>query len=198
MNRGERLVRSVSATSVAVVFAAISHVLAGAAAPNILAVMVTIVVALPVALWLSGKRLSFPRLFTLVLGSQALFHVAFVMVGQSAPMRGGSALGQHGNHAAGVFDLSLVLGVDGSSASWLMWAAHAAAAIVTVVVLRFGERSAVSLATIVLAALEWLRAVRIAPLPISERRITLLLTYGPILLQQSDLLSSPLRGPPLR
>jgi len=195
MNRGERLVRSVSATSVAVVFAAISHVLAGAAAPHILAVMVTIVVALPVALWLSGKRLSFPRLFTLVLGSQALFHVAFVMVG-TTPLPSASAAGPHATHTASALALSPIVGPGDSSAVWLMWAAHAGAAIVTVIVLRFGERSAVTLATLVRDALEWLRTVRISPLPILGRRVTHSLPEASLLFQQSVLLSMPRRGPP--
>lgn len=197
MNRGERLVRSISATSVAVLFAAMSHVLAGGPAPHLAAIGLTILVTLPVALWLAGKRLSLPRLLTLVLGSQALFHFAFVMVGHSAATTHAPLISAHAAHQAASSALVSSASTVAHDAGVGMWLAHIAAAIITVVALRFGEQGAVTLATFVRAALAGLRAsVESAPILVAARPIRVTSSHT-VPAQQTYLFGISRRGPPL-
>lgn len=197
MNRGERLVRSLSATAVAVLIAAISHVFAGAATPHIVAVAVTIAVAWPAALWLSGKRLSFPRLLALVLGSQALFHFAFGMVGQPASAGHPVATANHALHAMSAGDALPAAMTSSLTHTWLMWLAHAAAAVVTVVVLRFGEQAALTLASFVRDALRGVRVIAAPAAPIVVRHSLPSFTHSASPNHQWIMLGMTRRGPPL-
>lgn len=154
MNRLERVGRGIVATSFAIMIAALSHVIAGAETPSALAILVTIVVVLPLSIALAGVRLSFLRLGLIVLASQGLFHVSFAMIGVTGDVAGASV---HDAHSMGLVASS---SADSLSTGYTvsMWIAHALAAAFTFAVLAFGERAAVSLLTIVVAALAALRA----------------------------------------
>lgn len=197
MNRGERLVRSLSATAVAVLIAAISHVFAGAATPHIVAVAVTVAVAWPAALWLSGKRLSLTRLLALVLGSQALFHFAFGMVGQPASEAHPVATANHALHAISTSDILPAAVSSQVTHTWLMWLAHATAAVVTVIVLRFGERAALTLASFVRDALSGLHVIASHAAPVVVRHSLPSFTYSASPNHQWIMLGMTRRGPPL-
>lgn len=160
MNRIERVSRGIAATSFAIVLAAMSHVIAGAETPSILAIVVTVLVALPLSIALAGVRLSMLRLTALVVASQALFHFSFAMIGShglSALTEAGAAHASHSMGAMGsigILDTSSMTAASAAS----MWIAHAVAAVVTVVALTHGEHAAVALLTIVLATLAALRS----------------------------------------
>lgn len=155
MNRFERVGRGIVATSFAIVLAAISHVAAGAETPSLIAILVTVVVALPLSILLSGVRLSVPRLAAIVLASQALFHFSFALIGASPDTTAGPTAAHTGHMMAALSPLASF--TTASSSDTVMWIAHALAAVATIVVLAFGERAAVALLTIVLAALAALR-----------------------------------------
>ncbi len=199
MNRAERVGRGVVATSVAVFFAAVSHVIAGAAAPHVSALLLTIIVVLPLSIALAGRRLSLTRLFALVLASQALFHASFSLIGAHSGLSAqatSTALPSHASHAhtSGILSDAVVLTTAGSSA--IMLVLHAAAAIVTVTLLRLGERAFVTLVTFVASALAALRGQLIVvqhtiwDLPIVLRGHHL----QPI--SSRVLVTTPRRGPP--
>lgn len=154
MNRIERVGRGLVATSFAILFAALSHVAAGAPSPSLFAIAVTVVVALPLSIALAGVRLSFARLATVVLASQALFHFSFALIG--APAARPSVGSEHLSHSMDTMSVGVGASPEPTS-SFTMWFAHALAAAATIVVLAFGERAAVTLLTIVLAALAALR-----------------------------------------
>lgn len=157
MNRLERVGRGIVATSFAIVFAALSHVIAGAEVPSALAIFVTIVVALPLSIALAGVRLSLLRLSVIVLASQGLFHASFAMIGSSGINTHTAAGPGHAAHSMSLVGTTNLTSLSaGNTVS--MWIAHALAAAITVAILAYGERAAVALVTIVASALAALRA----------------------------------------
>lgn len=183
LSRNERVARGVTATVIAVVFAAFSHVLAGGNTPSFIGVAVTVLVVLPLSIALAGVRLSMTRLATLVLVGQGLFHASFAMIGTSASSEiFGGASNPHASHLGADFaatsQLADTLALAPTASSTLMWLSHLGAALVTLWLLRSGERSAIALITTVQAALRSLRAAlpspvalglwRRAPLPVAQ------------------------------
>lgn len=194
-SRVERVVRGLAATAFSVLFAALSHVIAGADAPNLLAILATVVVVLPLSTALAGMRLSVTRLSTIVLASQALFHTCFAMIGDHGVVSIPGAVSAHSHNPAMGTEIAHALAITPTAASAAMWASHVLAAAVTIVLLTLGERSAMTLVTIVLAALSalvgWVSVtlsnwpklsipVRVQPQPIALRTVS----------------TSPRRGPP--
>lgn len=155
MNRIERVGRGIVATAFAILFAALSHVAAGAQTPSLYAIGATIVVALPLSVALAGVRLSLARLSVIVVASQALFHFSFAMI--AAPAANVVADSPHSGHSLGTMN-TVSGGLPEASSTAVMWVAHAIAALATIVVLAFGERAAVALVTIVRAAFAALRS----------------------------------------
>ena len=187
LSRNERVARGVTATVIAVVFAAFSHVLAGGNTPSFIGVAVTVLVVLPLSIALAGVRLSITRLATLVLVGQGLFHASFAMIGTSTQSASsseifGGASNPHASHLGADFvttsQLADTLALAPTASSTLMWLSHLGAALVTLWLLRSGERSAIALITTVQAALRSLRAAlpspvalglwRRAPLPVAQ------------------------------
>jgi hypothetical protein len=163
MKRIERVSRGLAATSFAILLAAMSHVIAGAETPSLLAIIVTILVALPLSVALAGVRLSITRLTALVLASQALFHFSFAMIGSQGLSTLADSEAAHTSHTMSAMGSASVIDAATMSATSAaaMWFAHAVAAAVTVVALTYGERAAVALLTVVLAALAALRSYRL-------------------------------------
>lgn len=176
MSRNERVARGVSATVIAVVFAAFSHVLAGGTAPSLIGIAVTVLVVLPLSIALAGVRLSLARLATIVVIGQGLFHASFSMIGTSSipgsssgiiGSQGGLHASHVGAHDASSAQIAEALALTPTSSSALMWLSHLGAAVVTLWLLRSGERSAVALITTVQAALRALRATIPSPVAFS-------------------------------
>lgn len=171
LSRLERLVRGSAATVFAVTLAALSHVLGGGAAPTVAAVAATIIVVLPLSVALAGLRLSLLRVATLVLVSQGLFHASFAMIGSaafSADARDNAmAPTAHALHSLDGLAVSSqmadALALSPTSSSVLMWLSHLGAALATIWLLRQGERAALTLMTLVVAALHALRSAAILP-----------------------------------
>lgn len=202
MTRIERVARGFAATSFAVMLAALSHVLAGGNTPSLAGILATVVVALPLSVFFAGRRLSAVRLSLLVLSSQAVFHFTFASVGSTAPAGlAGAAVSDalpsaHAAHHA-LTTGALVLESAGVSASALMWFSHLGAAVLTIALLVFGERAAVALADLFVAAFSSLRRTPLAPLRVERRLASLRVeVYAQLI---SRLLASSLsrRGPPL-
>jgi hypothetical protein len=117
--------------------AAASHTLAGGASPSVVSLVIALAFAGVACIALTGKSVSLLRVSLSVLLSQVAFHTLFSTIGVTAstPHVAG---GQHA-HGAG----AVLLGEAGAPMAhhtdgW-MWLGHAAAAVITVVALRYGE-----------------------------------------------------------
>lgn len=164
-SRWARVARGTTAAAVATFVAAFSHTLAGGLAPRLFGLAVTFVISVAVCTALAGRSLSAPRLALSVAISQALFHELFSTLGTPVVP----------NH-----DMASMYAVDAAAlhphAGPTMWLAHAVAALVTVVALRFGERAFWGLADT--ARLLWARLLPLVvrllvvprPAPLVERR----------------------------
>lgn len=144
--------------------AALSHTLGGGSAPGLLAVVLSLAFAGILCIGLAGRTLSLWRTGVSVALSQLIFHGLFSLgsagsvvsstVGmQSATAAGtattaASALGTHHHQVvASLLPASNTLGPVSAPVHSMfahdaaMWAAHAVAAVLTIVVLRHGERA---------------------------------------------------------
>ena len=207
---GTRLVRGAAAASVSTAVALASHLLAGAALPGFLGVVVPLVFAVSVCTVLAGARLSALRLTLSVAVSQALFHTLFVMgtvpAGASVvpgPQDDvGLAHADHAAHGAGAVSIveSSVAGAHAAHADAQMWLAHAGAALLTVVVLHRGELLLAHLRRLASAVLAWV----LPPHPGLAVQLVGPLTRPcptvPVVLRAIDVLAAcaPRRGPPAR
>lgn len=128
-----RLLRAATASSVATTLAAVSHTIAGGAAPHPLLVVAMASFLVPIAAMLIGARASRIRVATTVLVSQTLFHAAFQVLG--APT-GTPIVSGHQHH----LDLS-ALGTAASAAApdSVMLLGHLVAAVLTTAALWHGE-----------------------------------------------------------
>ena len=162
-----RTARGALSAAVATLLAAASHALAGGTITP-LAVGATALLALPLCVALAGRLGSLWRLGLAVGASQFLYHWSFWGLG--APVvSSGEAAPHHASHLTAVFSPGLV--ASGAAETW-MWAAHAVAAILTVLLLHRGERAALGLARLILRARPWRlpRAIELpsrAPIPSS-------------------------------
>lgn len=156
--RPARLARGALAGSFAVLTAAVSHALAGGHVPSGLSIAVALVFATLLGTAATAARPSLPRLALLVGVSQVAFHLGFVLLGTGTTLAGG----HHGAaiDLVGVAASSGAVHVDASG----MWIAHAAAALVTLVVLRFAE-AATWTVLVRLASRFVLSAFRMPPAP---------------------------------
>ncbi|WP_217183562.1 hypothetical protein [Streptomyces sp. AC495_CC817] len=130
-SRQLRLVRAASASSVATWLAAVSHTIAGGAAPHPLLVLAVSVLLVPFAAALIGARASRLRVAATVLVSQCAFHLTFQLLG--APTGGGLVSGHH----HGLLVLGTATAAPLPDAPMLL--GHAVAAVGTVLLLWRGE-----------------------------------------------------------
>lgn len=139
--RWARLARGWVTAVVSVVVAAVSHVAGGGALPGSLGAVLALTFAGLASVALAGKTLSRLRLSASVMVSQFAFHALFGLGAGSAPMSmndPGSGH-QHGTMMVGMTAPAgspQAMNVDTS-----MWLAHAVAAVITIVLLRRGERA---------------------------------------------------------
>jgi hypothetical protein len=125
--------------------ALLSHVAGGGAPPALIGILVPLVLSVAVCTVLAGRRLRLPRLVVSVVASQALFHALFVL-GTPGGVIAASGPSASAGHVHSVVLTSTATHPHASGPG--MWAAHAAAAAITVVALRHGERSAARLLAI--------------------------------------------------
>lgn len=128
-----RLLRAASASTVATTLAAVSHTIAGGAAPHPLLVVAMASFLVPLAAVLLGARASRFRVAATVLVSQTLFHAVFQVLG--APT-GTAIVSGHQHH--------IDLGALGSAVSVpapdsVMLVGHLVAAVLTTAALWHGE-----------------------------------------------------------
>lgn len=125
-----RAVRGCTAAAVAVVIAATAHTLSGGGAPPLWLLVAVTALAAPIAVALAGPAPALWRTGAVVAVSQALLHTAFAAIG-SAPV----AAARH-DHGA----VALIVESGGVTVDAEMVAGHALAALVTTVLLAWGER----------------------------------------------------------
>ena len=152
MTGSNKSVRALFVALMTTLLAVLMHVGAGGTTSSI-GIVIVFVFALWVAMILAGRRLGYLALGSLLGLGQILMHLSMgwftaapSSTGASTP---GTAMGhQHMNHGTGALDLGQSapmthpithMAGDGSSANLAMVIAHAAAVIVTAVVLKRGE-----------------------------------------------------------
>lgn len=181
-----RLLRAATASVVATLLAAVSHTVAGGAAPHPLLVLAISCLLVPIAALLVGSRPSRVRVALTVLVSQAVFHLAFQVLG--APS-GEAVLRGHEHH----LNLSTLEPVTvASSPDALMIASHTLAALVTTALLWNGESMIRAIAGWVLALLRHPSAV-FRP---GHERPSPLASIAPLLVDTALSASVSRRGPP--
>jgi hypothetical protein len=140
--RWARFIRGWIAAAVSVFVALFSHTLAGGAVPSVAGVALCLAFAGMTCIALAGKSLSLPRLSLSVFISQLLFHGWFSLLGSAgtptitSPATTPSMATEMGEHQMQLQAAGSVMTMP----TW-MWAAHATAAVLTVLVLRYGERA---------------------------------------------------------
>ena len=209
---GARLARGWTGAVLAVGLAAGSHTVLGAAhAPHPIVLLLAVALAAPVCTALAGRRLSLPRVLAAVLGSQAILHGLYSL---ASPASGVSAAvpttAGHAGHAVpasgelasfAAAQSSAHAAVHAASAGGHdhlglgMLAAHAVAALLTVLFIRRGERLLVRAAGLVVDAV--LRHRVPALRPAVGRVRTVWGTSAPLTPAGRELVGSTgLRGPP--
>ncbi|WP_146341023.1 hypothetical protein [Nesterenkonia sp. NBAIMH1] len=140
MSPAARLLRGLLIASSAVGVGALAHVLGGHHGPHPVVILLAVAVAAPISTALTAARLSRLRLALAVLASQAALHGLFVLLpaAEASSLQHGSAEGPHAHHAAFV---TVSGGFESASHPSDVWmaASHAAAALVTYLLLRRGE-----------------------------------------------------------
>ncbi|UWF78773.1 MULTISPECIES: hypothetical protein [Microbacterium] len=204
-SRRPHVIRGFAAASVATFVALASHVFAGGGMPGMLGIAVPWLLSLMVCTLLAGRRLSPVRLTASVAISQLLFHALFVL-GGIAP-RTGLGPHEHGVPALPALADRPVGGPVGSPAAAAafvpdtaaMWAGHAVAAALTVVLLYRGERIVHALRALASALAAWLGRPALVPArPHTAPRTPLPVAVPAPVRQDPPLRDLCRRGPPLR
>lgn len=179
--RATRVGRGVAAAAVATFVATLSHAAVGGELPPFANIVLALCLAAPVCVMLAGRALSWGRLALAVVVSQALFHALLVL-----DLQGGAVVGA-GHHATtALLQATPAHAPAAHEDSPWMWAAHALAAVVTVLAVGRGEQTLRAVARFFVRALRVLRPVRglgptdaapPAPAPLSlPRALTVLST----------------------
>jgi len=176
--RSARALRGALAAIASTFVALLSHVAGGGEVPGLLGLLVPLVLATAVCVPLAGRRLSIVRVSASVIASQMLFHVLFVLGSagnaSAASATGGAGHAGHGGHGSAAAPLLLATPAAGPAAGVSahahagMWAAHAAAAAVTILAIYQGERVVRRLRTLAVALVRVLLPV-VATIPVPFR-----------------------------
>jgi hypothetical protein len=199
--RGSRLARGWAGAGFATAIAAVSHALAGGDAPNLFLLLLSFAVSGLVCCFLAGRVLSLGRLIAGVLASQAFFHGLFSLT-PAPPSKPSPMMMAEMHH--GPASMDAIIGHPAAASmshmsghGWQMWLGHGIAAILTIVVLRYGETSAVRFLVAVRLKITTVLRLVTVPVPAPAR----LLASPPSLLLPLADLGIPLpvmrhRGPP--
>lgn len=144
--RWARFARGWLAALFSTTVAAASHTLAGGNSPSVVSLVLALAFAGIACIALTGTRVSLVRLAASVALSQLAFHVLFGAIATSAVAAPGAA---HEHHATSAM-LEPGLAASAHHSDGWMWLGHAAAAVVTLVALRYGEGAFWRLASIAL------------------------------------------------
>lgn len=198
-SRMPRLVRGSLAASIATFVALLSHVSGGGTAPSWIGILVPLVVSVLVCTALAGRSLSLTRLGVAVLGSQALFHLLFVLGTFGPSAKTGTGHAHHHDAAMSMTmetsDMTVV-----STAGASMWIAHAVAALITVAALYRGERAVLRLRDVARQMVAWVRRAAAFTIPsfvLVPRRVQAVAVSLPPALLVLFVSVSRRRGPPV-
>ncbi|MFI2102422.1 hypothetical protein ACH436_03965 [Isoptericola sp. NPDC019693] len=199
-----RRVRELLVAGTTLSIAAAAHLLAGGALPGApLAWFVVLALTAPFAVWTARRRLTLRRLLPAMVALQLVQHTGLSVLGAAgpaAPHAGGSpaALDGHALHALGPGSLPPATGLhlhhadDAATTSWML-VAHAAAVLLTALLIAAGDRAAVNVAG-------HLRHVAVlvlsagVPLVVRERTVVVRPAWRPR--PARALRRTPPRGPP--
>lgn len=146
ISRPLRVLRGVTAATIATFIALVAHVSAGAPVPGVMGIFVPWLFSVLLCIPVVGRRLSVWGLASGVLLSQLLFHALFVLGTNGAvamtPVEGGVHV--HGLGPMPAVGETVGAGIDPAAEALLlgplMWATHVFASIMTTVLLHSGER----------------------------------------------------------
>lgn len=139
--RWARLARGWSTAAVSVLVAAVSHLAGGGSPPGLLGAVLALTFAALASIALAGRTLSRLRLSLSVLVSQFAFHLLFGLGAGPTPA-GTPGRGAAHQHGAMLVEVAASSGPPAAMPNGVsMWFAHAAAAVVTIILLRRGERA---------------------------------------------------------
>ncbi len=194
--RAQRLARGWLVGLVATTIAAVSHSLAGGYRPDILGFGVALIFAGMLGTAVIGTKPSLPRLAVAVGGAQLAFHLLFSLLGSGGGM---TSVGS----PSGMADMSApvvapVMAGDTHFADSWMWAAHAIAAVLTILFLRHAELAMWSMLTRLGRVLA--TRLTVAPAPVSSEAPAPMPAWPTVVLPPVERLliaSASRRGPPL-
>lgn len=210
-SRWARFARGWSVALFSTLVAALSHTLGGGAAPSALAVIVSLAFAGMICVGLTGRTVSKLRLVLSVVFSQVIFHVLFSFGGAGGALITDATVTAdphtHLGVTVGLMPTGLTETVGSTAghpghAGAAMWLAHLAAALITVIALRHGDRAvarALATARLGIRSISRLREVRRIPVAVpAELRCTPMTADAPV---PHDLgiflVTRPHRGPPV-
>lgn len=193
--RSARVARGLIAAGFATFVAALFHVAGGGLPPSAVALTLSLVFSGLGCIVLAGKRSTLWRSASSVALSQFLFHALFSL-SPSAHFAGATGHLHPGSHLTMVTDGAAATPMSGMSlsGSW-MWLAHAAAALLTLVALRYGERVFVAVSEFTAFSLRrLLTAVAVVDVPVAQARVETV----PVILPDRTVVLGRLRhrGPP--
>jgi hypothetical protein len=156
--RGARAIRGVAIAAFATIVASLAHTVGGGTPPGVLALALSLAFSAPLAMALSGERMSLVRTSASALAAQAALHLLYAL---GAPSAGPAAsVAGHASHGAAApirFDAAgLALVVDHGHAV-TMPVAHVVAAALTVAMLAALGRAAEAVAVAFGTAVRGLR-----------------------------------------
>lgn len=196
MSRAVRTARGAFGALSATLFAAASHACAGGAVTPI-AVITTVLFALPLCVLLAGRTGSLWRLSIAVVAAQFVYHWSFSGLGLAATT--GAPESPVSPHAAHLGLLSPALFMPETAAAvspgLSMWAAHLVAAMLTIALMHRGERAALHLARVLRSAAP-VRVPLAVRLPARPAILEFFATL-PARTQRDFLSAISYRGPPL-
>lgn len=193
--RSARVARGLIAAGFATFVAALFHVAGGGLPPSAVALTLSLVFSGLGCIVLAGKRSALWRSASSVALSQFLFHALFSL-SPSAHFAGATGHLHPGSHLTMVTDGAAATPMPGISisGSW-MWLAHAAAALLTLAALRYGERVFVAVSEFTAFSLRrLLTAVAVVDVPVAQARVETV----PVILPDRTVVLGRLRhrGPP--
>jgi len=193
--RSARVARGLIAAGFATFVAALFHVAGGGLPPSAVALTLSLVFSGLGCIVLAGKRSTLWRSASSVALSQFLFHALFSL-SPSAHFAGATGHLHPGSHLTMVTDGAAATPMSGMSisGSW-MWLAHAAAALLTLAALRYGERVFVAVSEFTAFSLRrLLTAVAVVDVPVAQAPVETV----PVILPDRTVVLGRLRhrGPP--
>jgi hypothetical protein len=167
-SRTHRLARGTAAAAIATLVAALSHTAGGGAFPSAPLLALAFVTSVGWCTAVVGRRFSWPRVSAAVVASQALFHGTFGLLGAGGARVVAETAG-HSAHA-GSTTLTVLPGGSGHAHDGVgMLAAHAVAAVVTIVALRIADRSSLGTAALSRIVRRLIPALTAVPIAVGSR-----------------------------